>query len=117
MPFFTFGQNNSGGGFDYNETSGISHFVIVEADSAKEAIASAEEIGLYFDGEGDSPCWGDRWSDYMDDEDGTEEPTIYDKPVSEYFNTSYAMKWINGYEAFVHYQDGNIEGHLEGKRK
>jgi hypothetical protein len=117
MPFFTFNQNNSGGSFAYEEKSGISHFVIVEADNAKKALAAAEEIGLYFDGYGDCRCCGDRWSDYVDDEDGTEEPTIYDQPVSDYFKREFASKWIDGFEAFVHYEDGRIEGHLKGKRK
>ncbi|MFD5697873.1 DUF7296 family protein [Streptomyces lasiicapitis] len=113
MPFFTFNQNNSGGGFDYDEQDGISHFVIVEADSAKGAIARAEDIGLYFDGYRDCSCCGNRWSVCMDDDDATEAPEIYDRPAHEYFETPYAMKWIDGYEGFIHYKDGVTEGILK----
>ncbi|MFE4367966.1 MULTISPECIES: DUF7296 family protein [unclassified Streptomyces] len=60
MPFYEFHQNNSGGGFDYDEDNGISVYVIIEAGSADVANARAEKIGLYFDGEGDCPCCGDR---------------------------------------------------------
>ncbi|KPC90777.1 hypothetical protein ADL27_32370 [Streptomyces sp. NRRL F-6602] len=115
--YFTFSQNNSGGGFDYDESQGISHFVIVEAFSADEAIERAKEIGLYFDGEGDCPCCGNRWSDWLDDEDGTDEPTIYGSPIDDYFSHPLSMKWIDGYEAFVHYLDGRIEGRLKGDLK
>ncbi|MEU1071526.1 MULTISPECIES: hypothetical protein [unclassified Streptomyces] len=113
MPFFTFGQNNSGGGFDYDEQSGISHFVVVEADSAKEAVARAGDIGLYFDGYRDCSCCGNRWSDYMDDEDGTAAPEIYGRPADEYFENGAPMKWIVGYEGFIHYKDGVTVGILK----
>lgn len=46
--FYTYRQNNSGGSFKI--TKKIKHFVIIEADSAKEANKKAEHIGIYFDG-------------------------------------------------------------------
>ncbi|MFJ8699438.1 DUF7296 family protein [Streptomyces ardesiacus] len=110
--FFTFDQNNSGGGFDYDWVAGISHFVIIEADDVDHAIEKAEEIGLYFDGAGDCPCCGNRWSRPWDD-DGSDEPLIYGGPVDQYLKTPYAMKWIDGSEAFIHYADGRIEGAIK----
>jgi len=74
--FFTFRQNNSGGSFDISET--VAHNVIIEAHSAKEANAHAEDIGIYFDGcetGADCNCCGDRW--YAAWEDGTDTPLIY----------------------------------------
>lgn len=46
--FYTYNQNNSGGFFKI--TKKIKHYVIIEADSAKEANKKAEHIGIYFDG-------------------------------------------------------------------
>ncbi|MEV8022530.1 hypothetical protein AB0O76_40810 [Streptomyces sp. NPDC086554] len=113
MPFFTFNQNNSGGGFDYDESAGISHFVIIEADSPKDAIDRAEEIGLYFDGDNDCSCCGNRWSDYLDDDDAEDFPAIYGSPASEHLDHEFSMKWIDGYEGFIHYKDGVTEGILK----
>lgn len=113
--FYTFRQNNSGGVFDYDEERGISVYVIVEADSADDAVDRAEGIGLYFDGGGDCECCGPRWSDFLWDGAGDEEPSLFGEPVdlSEDAKLSGAwnMKWIeDGYETFVHYQDGRIVG-------
>lgn len=113
MSFFTFNQNNSGGGFDYDESAGISHFVIIEADSAKEAVFEAEDIGLYFNGDGDCSCCGNRWSDWMDDEDQAEEPMIYGFPAETYMDQEFSHKWIKGFEGFIHYANGEIKGILK----
>ena len=75
--FYTFSQNNSGGYF-----TGPAQYVIIEADSRNEAKRQAEErYGLYFDGEEDCPCCGNRWSGCYD---GTEKPEIYGKPPEEH---------------------------------
>lgn len=62
--FYTFNQNNSGGGFDFDAKRGISRYVIISADSTEDAIKRAEKIGLYFNGVesgDDCECCGDRW--------------------------------------------------------
>lgn len=112
MPFFAYRQNNSGGGFDYDERAGISCFVIVEADSYEEANSIATGIGLYFDGQGDCSCCGDRWSELWSG-DGDEIPSIYGEPAGEYLDQEYSHKWMKGYEGFVHYKDGRVEGILK----
>jgi hypothetical protein len=81
--FFHFSQNNSGGSYDFNADKGITHHVIVEAENAADANRRAEEIGLYFDGEGDCPCCGNRWSDQFSDEEGTEAPEVYGDSLEE----------------------------------
>lgn len=48
--FYHFSQNNSGGSFDFDENSGITHHVVIEANSADHASARAQDIGIYFDG-------------------------------------------------------------------
>ena len=114
--FYTFNQNNSGGAFDYDTNRGISHYVIVEADSVEDAVDRAETIGLYFDDSGDCSCCGDRWSDYLSEEyDADELPSIYGTVVDFSESATYgsdigSYKWINGYEAFVHYKDGTVKG-------
>ncbi|WP_328742941.1 hypothetical protein OG436_29560 [Streptomyces caniferus] len=106
--FYTYDQNNSGGGFDYDESRGLGIVVIVEADSASLADDRAEEIGLYFDGEDDCDCCGNRW--YAASSGGDTVPSVYGTPVQ-----SYAWKWKwarEGFpEAFVHFADGRVEGY------
>jgi|DEB0MinimDraft_10_1074344.scaffolds.fasta_scaffold11020_3 hypothetical protein len=58
--FYEFYQNNSGGYFD----TSMPRFLWVEASSAEESCAIAEEHGVYFDGADkgiDCECCGDRW--------------------------------------------------------
>lgn len=104
--FYDFNQNNSGGGFDFNEEAGITHHVIIEANSEDQAIARAVAIGIYFDGceDGtDCPCCGDRWSTPWG---GDDEPQVYGQP----FKKHTMHKWMaEGKEICVHYLDGRKE--------
>lgn len=108
MSFYTYNQNNSGGRFVFNSNKGISHYVIVEADSVEEADRIAEGIGLYFDGEGDCPCCGDRW--YSPYGEGSVNPEVYGEPITKPFGTGLSGKWIDGPEGYVHYKDGTVMG-------
>lgn len=101
--FFTFSQNNSGGNFVRDEKKGIGEYVIVEAIDYNDANTRAEAIGLYFDGYGDCPCCGDRWSSQWSDDRGDEVPSIYGDPVEE------CKKSWSRDDAFIHYFDGTIE--------
>lgn len=103
--FYTFNQNNSGGSFDLDKQNGIAHYVIVEASSAKEANSIGERIGLYFDGEGDCPCCGNRWYEQCWDDEGEESPKIYGKNPSE--NKDMFSK--PGEMCCIHYADGRKE--------
>jgi len=109
--FYTFNQNNSGGSFDYSEHSGITHYVIIEAQDLEHAVKRAEDIGLYFHGVvsgQDCECCGDRWYEPWSDE-GTDEPRVYDKHPSEYERSRFFKKEEK--EIAVHYLDGRIEWH------
>lgn len=110
--FYEFNQNNSGGGFDYDDNAGISEYVIVEATSADEAISIAKDIGLYFDGDGDCSCCGNRWSDYMSDRDGTDIPMLYGKTLEDYGNGRWEEGWREKGKpvVYVHYLNGIVEG-------
>lgn len=81
MAFYTYGQNNSGGGFMVNDN--VTFTVIIEADNASAADEKAEEIGIYFDDdyEVDCKCCGTRWDRAW--AEGTETPTRYGKPIEE----------------------------------
>ena len=104
--FYHYSQNNSGGSFDFDKDTGITHHVIIEADSAEEADDRGESIGLYFDGDGDCPCCGFRW-DCAWEGDGEDEPLVYSTPPSQ-LEKSY--KWMEpGHEVAVHYKDGRVE--------
>jgi hypothetical protein len=104
--FYHYSQNNSGGRFHYNKSSGITHHVIIEADSAKEADERGEGIGLYFDGAYDCPCCGNRW-DTAWEGDGSKEPEVHGAHPSM---LERGFKWMEpGYEVAVHYKDGKVE--------
>jgi hypothetical protein len=105
--FFTYSQNNSGGRFTNNDN--VAEYVIIEAISADDANTRAEDIGLYFDGDGDCPCCGDRWSRAWKG-DGTDEPTIYGQKLSDVEASYYRNQVI------IHYFDGTKERY-EFKKK
>jgi len=112
--WYTFNQNNSGGSFDYDKDRGITHFVVIEADSAAEANDRAERIGLYFDGSGDCPCCGNRWSDQWNDDKGTENPEIYGDSPEAYIRKNSKSGWgglwmDRGREIAVHHKGGGID--------
>lgn len=104
--FVTFTQNNSGGRFDFDEDRGITHHVIIEANTADQASARAHDVGLYFDGVSsgmDCGCCGDRWYEpWSADMDA--EPTVYGKPASS--ATGYSIWMPEGKEICIHYLDG-----------
>lgn len=114
MKFFHFSQNNSGGSFDYSEDFGITAHVIVEAKDAADANTTAVVKGLYFDGcanGNDCSCCGDRWSRQYQDDEGTDAPMVYEKPVGEY-ESFLGRGWMKeGREIAVHFADGRIEWH------
>lgn len=102
MAFYNFNQNNSGGSFAVDEN--LCAYVIVEALNVEHAIARAENIGIYFNGVEDGidcECCGDRWSTPWDD--GTDTPTIYGEPASEY-----KSNWTTP-SVIIHYADGRKE--------
>lgn len=110
MKFYTYSQNNSGGGFDHDEKSGIGHYVIVEAASAADANSKAEDIGIYFDGvskDQDCECCGDRWSS-ADEYEGKVVPMLYNdvmKPVSDE-NPETMISW--NIPSYIHYANGAV---------
>lgn len=118
--FYSFHQNNSGGNFIYQDNDALTHYVIIEADSADDANERAESIGIYFDGvdsDRDCPCCGDRW-DRVSREYGTEVPMVYGFEV--YINDKFKVnpdleKKVccilvekGHYAVAIHYKDGTI---------
>jgi hypothetical protein len=112
--FFTVGQNNSGGDFDFNEEKGITHSLIVEAKDKGHAEQRFSEIISSYNPSASCPCCGERWPSpehlfYDDDLFISEYPSIYGYPVSDY---QYQMRWMpDGKEACVHFLDGRKEWH------
>ena len=118
MPWYKYRQNNSGGGFDYNENDGISVNVIVEARHELDADERACEIGLYFDGEGDCFCCGNRWYEAGSHDlvDSSDVPNADDPLVIDESRRLPTTKRADGYETFVHPLDGPFYGaHKETK--
>lgn len=112
MSFFTFSQNNSGGSFV--ETDDLTHYVIIEANTADEANTRAEFFGIYFDGceDGrDCNCCGDRWDRASGSGDPV--PLIYGHSVYEF---KCVFRFTKN-EAIIHYLDGNRETVEYGDQK
>jgi hypothetical protein len=109
--FFHFSQNNSGGSFVYDYKRGLTHHVVIEADSASQANHQAELIGIYFDGcakDRDCDCCGDRWYAQYSDNEGYDVPTAYGQPLGTKYVSSWGnMAWMEpGRETVVHFADG-----------
>jgi hypothetical protein len=105
--FFCFHQNNSGGSWK----KGMPMYLIVEAVDAEDANRRAENAGAYFNGcdDGrDCSCCGDRWYAKWRDDEGTDEPCVYDKPFREYAASSDAKTWQHLATRVV-YMDGRVE--------
>lgn len=94
--FYQFTQNNSGGYFHEDPSKGIGRYIIIEAESEDDAIIRAESIGLYFDGSGDCPCCGNRWSSYIE---GDEFPEVYGQRY---------MPTDGQSDTFIHFLDGSF---------
>lgn len=117
MKYFTYGQNNTGGNFVYDNVKGIATYVMIEAESADKANQKAEELGLYWNGvdtSSDCDCCGDRWYPASSDAEGDIRPSIYGMPVQFLTIKNDLIKWHKeGYECFVHYADGRVEGYYK----
>jgi hypothetical protein len=99
--FYTFNQNNSGGYFIENDV--VAHYLIVEASNAKEAVEKMQDITTNYSEY--CSCCGERWSSWLDDEDGTEEPMVFDTKIKEQEPEN---KWF-GNSTIIYYYDGTIE--------
>lgn len=102
MPFFHYSQNNSGGSF-----SPPAHHIIVEASTPIQANSRAKsEAGLYFDGDGDCPCCGPRWSEVWDEDEGDPTPQIYGSPVETYESRWASHKLLT---ARIYFENGTTQ--------
>lgn len=108
--FYTQIQNNSGGYFVNNEKAGVGRIIVIEAKDAAQHWRVLEGISYSCPGFFDfCDCCGERWSDWMCDEDGTETPEVYGQPLQEYLNETGKRYLGDSNVAFVHYLDGRIE--------
>lgn len=108
--FHTFYQINSGGYFDFDEEKGITHYVIVEGEDIEEIIYRAGRIGLYFDGNGDCRCCGNRWTKPWGQNELTEKPKVYGIEVGRDEPFKGCSMWMkDGKEGCIHYLDKTKE--------
>lgn len=98
--FWTLKQNNSGGFFDHDEENGVGYAICVEAADVAHAEARLKGIIDRYGASASCPCCGDRWSFWLDDDDGYPQPGMYgpDDPLRG--------SW--GLPSYVHYLDGRI---------
>lgn len=113
--YFCFNQNNSGGRFVSDPEKGIGPYVIIEAFDAIDANLRAQNVGIYFDGDRDCSCCGNRW--HETDGKGKEVPSIYDQDVSGGFYPSEFAPLSDG-PAYIHFMDGTVkEVRIERKKR
>lgn len=116
--FWHFNQNNSGGSFIQDHENGISHHVVIEAESATQANEIAESIGIYFNGCSDGrdcDCCGDRWSSAYGE--GDKKPSVYGQDVSKGKISDLWIVWMkDGIEGYIHYLNGKVKP-LKGEKK
>lgn len=77
--FFTFRQNNSGGYNIINDY--VAKYLIIEATNAQEAINKMYDITQDYSEY--CSCCGERWSNWVNDEDGTDVPMVYDEEATK----------------------------------
>ena len=97
--WFHFSQNNSGGYFIVNEQ--VAEDVYVQAENAQQAAARAAVI---FEPYSEfCECCGERWSFYVHDDDGYDEPTNYATPIMQVVAGRYRT------QARLHHINGTVE--------
>lgn len=103
--YYTFSQNNSGGYFVKDEEKGVCEYLIIQATSVKNAIEKMESIGDSVSGFWNyCDCCGERWSTWIDESDGYEEPMIYGEIVYDEMHKEMFRSM-----APVHYLDGTFK--------
>lgn len=104
--FYHVSQNNSGGRFTLTE--GLTHHVIIEAESAQMANDILEGLGGYFYGVDEGPdceCCGDRWS-RVSEYDAEPFPHIYGEEIVNH-SLHIGFKFMpEDREAIIHYLNG-----------
>ena len=109
--FYLFDQNNSGGRYLDNEEDGIAKNICIEAINVDDAISRMREITYNYSDY--CTCCGERWSSWIDEEDGTDEPTKQNIPLKEYIEKEVEAVKNGGLDfndnAAIHYLDGKIE--------
>lgn len=111
--WYEYSQNNSGGTHVYDDNRGLSEWVFIEADSAKEADEHAESIGIYFNGvddDMDCDCCGDRWYSQAWWGGGDDKGKSLDE-LREAINTVLKYRWrADGNAIYIHFKDGLFIG-------
>ena len=97
--FYLTDQNNSGGYYIINND--VSVYVIVEADSAKDAKTHLRAITENYSNF--CPCCGERWWINLDEDDGNEVPSVYGEPIEKtecdaivYYLDDTKVKYVDG---------------------
>ena len=122
--FYEFSQNNSGGWFEENDK--LCARLFIEADSKREAISKAEDLGCYWNGVSqgiDCSCCGDRWSKPYNETEFPIEIEASDYTSMENWNKKYRKYEVieeptkkNGF-VFMYFEGkirlGNIEEYAQ----
>lgn len=100
LKWWHFSQNNSGGKFIVDDE--VAHDVFIQAPHVDYALFKAHKV-LGSSGYDWCPCCGERWSFWIDEDEGSVAPEAYGENV---------FTCDGGYfreEARLHYFDGRVE--------
>lgn len=98
MKWFTYDQNNSGGFFIDNDQ--VSHLICIQANTAEEANAKAQNIVTYYSDF--CECCGERWYICEREGDGADVPSQYGKPLADQDPVIYRET------AVLHFANGEV---------
>lgn len=127
--FYEFSQNNTGGSFVTD--SKLCHRLFIEADSVRDAIDKAEDLGCYWNGveEGyDCECCGDRWYPSTDAVDMDNENKRYggyqisewvtgnetpENALNDLVSRYKGSVWTEGPSVSIKYGSNVVEGRIQ----
>jgi hypothetical protein len=99
-------QNNARGIFDFNEEYGIGHYLIIECLDVNDFENRFECIINSYPNRGpECSCCGARWSTWLDENELTDEPSIYgNTDLSDYKSDMFSRE--DHMNICIHYIDG-----------
>ncbi|MGZ8887979.1 MAG: DUF7296 family protein [Halobacteriota archaeon] len=104
LKWWSFDQNNSGGYWEVDDN--VSQWVHIQEWSASEAVSKLNALTSHHSY---CECCGERWNDWVDEDDGNPEPMCYGKTLEVFEEDEYS-RWFQEPTGKhrLHFFDGRI---------